>query len=73
MAHCSAPAAWPAKATVTDAQIAIEREFKNVFFNKTSDDRERIISVWMVRRQCTRYEAMRFAVDEWRSGQRTWR
>jgi hypothetical protein len=51
----------------------VESEFANVFFNKTKTDRERIVALWMTRKKCSRLEAMRFAVDDWRKDQRTWR
>jgi hypothetical protein len=49
------------------------REFKNVFFNKTEADRERLISLWMNRSGCNRTEAMRLAIENWRQDQRSWR
>lgn len=33
---------------------SIEREFKNVFFNRTPADRERVVSFWMKRCSCSR-------------------
>jgi hypothetical protein len=48
-------------------------EFKSVFFNRGSADRDRIIKYHMAKRNCGRVEAMRFAVEEWRREQRTWR
>lgn len=44
----------------------IEAEFRNVFFNTASADRERIISHWMKTEAVSRTEAMRLAVEDWR-------
>lgn len=52
---------------------ATVREFKNVFFNITDRDRERIIANWMEKKRCGRNEAMRAAVEDWRWSQRSWR
>ena len=57
---------------IADDPLAL-RDFRNVFFNLTEVDRERIIKVWMNRSQCSRSEAMRLAVEDWRKDQRTWR
>jgi hypothetical protein len=57
--------------TGDDRQVT--REFKNVFFNLTEVDRERIISALIKRSRCTRTEAMRLAIDDWRKDQLTWR
>jgi hypothetical protein len=56
---------------VTAAKVI--REFKNVFFNRTEADRERLISFWMNRSGCNRTEAMRLAIENWRQDQRAWR
>ena len=56
---------------VDDARVV--RDFNNVFFSRTQADRERIISFWMGRSSCSRTEAMRLAVEDWRKEQRTWR
>jgi hypothetical protein len=61
----------PAGLVGDDPQVV--REFKNVFFNRTQVDRERIISFWVKRSRCSRGEAMRLAVEDWRKDQRTWR
>ncbi len=57
----------PAGAQKNDA---LETEFKNVFFNKTSADRERIISNWMNVNSVDRTEAMRLAIEDWRADNR---
>jgi hypothetical protein len=51
----------------------IEVEFKNVFFNRTASRRERIVAHWMKLKNCSRSEAMRMAIDDWRKDQRSWR
>ena len=51
-----------------DAQSA--REFRTVF-NMTSQARkETMIEKWMRRQECSRSEAMRLAVEEWRRDNR---
>ena len=62
-----APQPQPADARKNDA---LETEFKNVFFNRTSADRERIISHWMDVKSVDRAEAMRLAIEEWREDNR---
>lgn len=49
---------------------ALEAEFKNVFFNKTSADRERIISHWMKAKSVDRAEALRLVIEDWRKDNR---
>jgi hypothetical protein len=63
----------PTAATATRDDGGVIREFKNVFFNLTEHDQERLISRWMSKSSCSRTEAMRSAVEEWRSEQQTWR
>jgi hypothetical protein len=50
-----------------------EIEYMNVFFNKTPREREQMIVHWMKRKGCTREEAMRAAVEDWRWDTRSWR
>ena len=52
---------------------AVETEFRGVFFNRTSADRERIISYWMQKRGVNRTEAMRLAMEDWRKDTRAGR
>lgn len=51
----------------------IEREFINVFFNKTEADRERIIELWIQKKQCSREEAITLALEQWQRDNRSWR
>ena len=51
----------------------IENEFRNVFFNKTKDEHERIIAFWKTKKRCTRVEAMRHAIDDLLRDTRSWR
>lgn len=58
------------QAVAVGAMEAVEREFKQVFFNLTNDGRERVIQGTMIKRRCTRVNAMRIAIEEWRSDNR---
>lgn len=51
----------------------IEKEFRGVFFNRTSADLERITSYWMKKRGVNRTEAMRLAMEDWRKDTRAGR
>jgi hypothetical protein len=56
-----------------DDDRKVERDFNNVFFNKTPAERERIIFGYMNSSGCSRTEAMRRAVEDWRKDNRSWR
>jgi hypothetical protein len=56
-------------ATNATTSERIEIEFKNVFFNRTNADRERIIAYWMRIKVVSRNEAMKAAVEDWRNTQ----
>lgn len=60
----------PSRTAGSDAMVSVEREFKQVFFNLTADGHERVIQGTMIRKRCTRIEAMRIAIEEWRSDNR---
>jgi hypothetical protein len=64
---------WRIRRERVTAEAKITGEFKNVFFNRTETDRERMISFWMNRSVCNRAEAMRLAIENWRKDQRSWR
>ncbi len=51
------------------ARDDIEVEFKNVFFNKTHADRERIIAYWLRTGAVSRAAAMKSAISDWRNEQ----
>ena len=53
---------------VADAQSA--REFRTVFNMTSQASREAMIENWMRRKGCSRSEAMRLAVEEWRRDNR---
>ena len=44
----------------------IERDFRNVFMTTSTEGKEALIKRWMDRKKCSRPEAMRLAVEEWR-------
>jgi hypothetical protein len=52
-----------------NASEGFEGEFKNVFFNRTYADRERIIAHWMRAKAVSRNDAMKLAVEDWRNDQ----
>jgi hypothetical protein len=56
------------KAGAADAQAA--REFRTVFNMTSQASKEAMIEKWMRRRGCSRSEAMRLAVEEWRRDNR---
>jgi hypothetical protein len=60
----------PSHTVGSAAMASVEREFKQVFFNLTADGRERVIQGTMIKKRCTRVEAMRLAIEEWRADNR---
>ena len=56
-----------------DAVSEAEATFNNVFSTKSAADRERIIKRYMTAKTCNRDAAIRYAVDEWRKDNRSWR
>lgn len=68
--HSEESASPPSHTALSDAIVSVEREFKQVFFNLTADGRERVIQGTMIKKRCTRIEAMRIAIEEWRSDNR---
>ena len=61
------------KVAVEFVVTVTEAKFKQVFFNKTENDRNRIIQYWMEKKRCGRDEAMNYAVEELMRDQRSWR
>jgi hypothetical protein len=53
-------------AVSTPGSAAIQRDFKNVFAMMGKERQEGLITGLMHRKKCTRHEAMRVAVEEWR-------
>jgi hypothetical protein len=51
----------------------IERQFSKVFIRASKEGKEAIIKGWTDRKKCSREEAMRLAVEEWRVQNRSWR
>jgi hypothetical protein len=65
------PLAWlrrDRQGGAADAQS--EREFRTVFSMTSQAGKEAIIERWMRRQGCSRSEAMRLAVEEWRRDNR---
>jgi hypothetical protein len=50
-----------------------ETKFMTVFFNKTAQDRERIIAYWIKKKKCTREDAMKAAIEDLHLETRSWR
>jgi endonuclease YncB( thermonuclease family) len=50
----------------------IERDFKNVFAFTSREGKEALIKSWVDRKKCSRLEAMRLAVEEWRHDANRW-
>ena len=48
----------------------IEHEFNKVFMTTTKEGKQALIERWMARQKCGRLEAMRLAIEEWRSDNR---
>ena len=44
----------------------IEHEFNKLFMTTSKEGKEALIRRWMARQKCSRVEAMRLAVEEWR-------
>jgi hypothetical protein len=44
----------------------IEHEFNKVFMTASNEGKEALIERWTDRKKCTRGEAMRLAIEEWR-------
>ena len=49
---------------------AIQKDFRNVFAMMSKERQEGLITGLMHRKTCTRHEAMRLAVEEWRHERR---
>jgi hypothetical protein len=49
---------------------AVRRDFNNVFAFTSKGGKEALIKRWMDRKKCSRLEAMRLAVEEWRHDNR---
>ena len=54
------------RAVSTPGSAAIQRDFRNVFAMMGKERQEGLITGLMDRTKCTRHEAMRVAVEEWR-------
>ena len=54
----------PHKAQRVDPRIM--HEFNKVFMTTSKEGKEALIKRWMARQKCSRLEAMRLAVEEWR-------
>ena len=44
----------------------IEHEFNRLFMTTSKEGKEALIRRWMARQKCSRVEAMRLSVEEWR-------
>ena len=58
---------WKAQ-RVVDQRVdpEIEQKFNKVFMTASKDGREAVIKGWTDRKKCSREEAMRRAVEDWR-------
>ena len=67
----STPGSWTIERAVsTPGSAAIQRDFRNVFAMMGKERQEGLITGLMQRKKCTRHEAMRLAVEEWRHERR---
>jgi hypothetical protein len=60
----------PHTAATGGADAQAEREFRAVFSMTSPASKEAMIEKWMRRQRCSRSEAMRLAVEEWRRDNR---
>jgi hypothetical protein len=48
-------------------RLRIERRFNTVFSMMSKQGKQDLIQRWMIKKKCSRREAMRLAVEDWRS------
>jgi hypothetical protein len=61
---------WLSRLKTQRVDPAIERDFKNVFMTASKEGKEALIQRWINKKQCSRSDAMRLAVEEWRRDNR---
>jgi hypothetical protein len=62
----AAPLVWWFLRRKTEA-ARIRREFNTVFSVMSKQGKQDLIERWMTKKKCSRGEAMRLAVEDWRS------
>jgi hypothetical protein len=64
---------WVLHRKVQTVDPRIEHQFNKVFIRASKEGKEAIIEGWTDWNKCSREEAMRLAVEEWRVQNRSWR
>ena len=64
--HQKAPRQKAPKQKAPKIGPRIEHEFSRLFMTTSKEGKEALIKRWMARQKCSRLEAMRLAVEEWR-------
>ena len=66
VAGAAALAWWFLRRKADRVDPRIEHEFNKVFMTTSKEGKEGLIERWMEKKKCSRGEAMRLAIEEWR-------